>query len=510
MSKSNLVKSTGIIGFATATSRVLGFVRDIVIANFFGTALYAQAFVVAFRIPNLLRDLIGEGATNAAFVPVLTEELTNRGRKDFFKLAQVLLNILFVVLIVMTFIGIAASPLIVKAMAPGFSIDKEKFDVTVNLTRALFPFLLLVGLWAYAMGLLNTMGKFAAPAFGPAILNLSIILCAQWFGENVYGLAAGVLVGGALQLIMQFPSLRACGWKMALTTEFTHPKAKKIGVLLIPRALGACVYQVNVFISTILASLSSIVGDGAVAALYYANRIWQLPLAVFGIALAQAALPTMSKHAALKDMGKLKDTLLFSMKILFFVLIPASVGIMILSEPITKVLFQRGAFTSYSTSITSSALFYYAIGLIACGGIKVLVSAFYSMHDTTTPVKVAAVSLILNIVFNLALMGPLKVGGLALATSIAAVFNFAALFILLRKKIGDFGTRVMAGSFVRVTLSAMVMVMILKVLLLSFPDYSVISLAVYILLGIITFFAASYAFKVAELRDFIAWITKKR
>lgn len=510
MSKKKLLKSTGIIGLATSISRVLGFIRDIVIANFFGTALYAQAFVVAFRIPNLLRDLVGEGATNAAVVPVLTEELTKKGKNDFFKLAQVLFNILLVVLVVLTILGILASPLIIRLIAPGFSIDKEKFDTTVALTRILFPFLILVGLWAYAMGVLNSLGHFALPAFGPSLLNLSMILCAMWFGENIFGLATGVLVGGMLQLVIQFPPLYLNGWTMKFTREFSHPQAKKVGILLIPRALGACVYQVNVFISTILASLSSIVGDGAVAALYYANRVWQLPLAIFGIALAQAVLPTMSRHVALNDTDKLKETLSFSLKVLFFILIPSSVGLIVLRTPITKVLFQRGAFTSYSTYITSDALLFYAIGLVACGGIKILVSAFYSMHDTTTPVKTAIASLVLNIILNLALMWPMKVGGLALATSISATFNFIALYILLRRRLGDFGTKDAADSLVRVASASVIMGIILKFLAICFPHFTFLSLFGIIATGIATFVLFSHIFNVREMKDALAWITKKR
>ncbi len=510
MNKRGLIKSTGVIGIATAISRVLGFVRDIVIAGFFGTAIYAQAFVVAFRIPNLLRDLVGEGATNAAFVPVLTEELTKKGKDEFFKLSQVILNILFIALFVLTIIGIMAAPVIVRLMAPGFVIDAEKFQVTVTLTRILFPFLLLVGLWAYAMGILNSLGKFAAPAFGPCLLNLAIIFCAIWFGENILGLTTGVLAGGALQLAIQFPSLYASGWKARLTAEFAHPGARKAGILLIPRAMGACVYQINVFISTILASLSSIAGEGAVAALYYANRLWQLPLAVFGIALAQATLPTMSKHVALNDMGKFKDTILFSLKILLFILVPSSIGLMVLSVPITKVLFERGAFTSYSTSITSNALFFYAMGLVACGGIKILVNAFYSMHDTMTPVKTAFVSVILNILLNILLMRPLKIGGLALATSIATTFNFIALYILLKQRIGSLGTRHILNAFFRIAIAGIIMGIVLKVLLNILTDFSFVNLFVLIISGGITFFGAAYILDVKELKEFVAWISKRR
>lgn len=510
MSKKNLIKSTGVIGMATAVSRVLGFVRDIVIARFFGTAIYAQAFVVAFRIPNLLRDLIGEGATNAALVPVLTEELSKKGKKEFFGLAQVILNILFVILAVLTVIGIWASPFIVKLIAPGFAGDPEKFRITVMLTRVLFPFLILVGLWAYSMGILNSLGYFAAPAYGPCVLNLSMILCASWFGENVMGLASGVLIGGILQLLIQFPPLYKNGWRARLTTNFVHPQARKIGILLIPRGLGACVYQVNVFVSTILASLSSIVGEGAVAALYYANRVWQLPLAIFGIALAQAALPAMSRHVVADDMQKLKDTVSFSIKILILILMPSTIGLAVLRIPITRILFERGAFTSYSTSITADALFFYALGLVACGGIKILVSAFYSMRDTITPLKTAGVSLIINIILNIVLMYPLKIGGLALATSIAAFFNFIVLYVLLEKKVGDLGTALVADSLVRVMAAGLVMGASLLLMLKLFHDMTAVSLMASIAAGIAVFAVASYLFGVKELKEAIAWISRKR
>lgn len=510
MSKKSLIKSTGVIGFATATSRVLGFVRDIVIARFFGTAIFAQAFVIAFRIPNLLRDLVGEGATNSAFVPVLTDELTKNGKKDFFRLAQIILNIMFWVLLALTVLGVLLSPIIVRLIAPGFSADPEKFDVTVKLTRILFPFLLLVGLWAYAMGILNSLRVFGPPAFGPSVMNLSMILCAMWFGENVFGLATGVLAGGFLQLAIQFPSLCANGWRPRLTTEFKHPKAKKIGLLLVPRALGACVYQVNVFISTILASLSSIVGEGAVAALYYANRIWQLPLAIFGIALAQALLPMMSRHVALDEKDKLKEAVLFSLNILFCILIPSTIGLIVFRTPIIKVLFERGAFTSYSTGITSAALLFYAVGLVACGGIKVLVNTFYSMHDTMTPVKTALGSLVLNVLLSVVLMFPMKLGGLAMASSIAAVFNFFALYVSLTKRIGDFGTKAILDTFFKVTLASIVMAAVLQFLVIRIINFTFLSLIGSIVVGIIIFLSASYLFNVKELKDLLLWASKKK
>lgn len=510
MSKRHLLKSTGIIGSATALSRILGFIRDIVIAAFFGTAIYAQAFVVAFRIPNLLRDLVGEGAVNSALVPVLTEELHKNGKDSFLKLAQVLLNVMFVTLLALTAIGMLASPLIVRLIAPGFIADPEKFRVTVTLTRVLFPFLFLVGLWAYAMGVLNSLGKFASAAFGSSFLNLAMILSAVMFGENVFGLAFGVLAGGLLQFIIQLPSLYSVGWKARLTAEFDHPQARKAGVLIVPRILGAGIYQFNVFVSTILASLSWIVGEGAVAAIYYANRIWQLPLAIFGIALAQAALPTMSRHAAENDMAKMKETIRFSLKIVFFVLVPSSMGLMMLARPITKVLFERGAFTSYSTSITSSALFFYAFGLVACGGLKVLANAFYAMGDTRTPVKAAFYSAIINLFLNLALMWPFKVGGLTLANSIAVTFNFVMLYILLVKKLGDFGTEHIKESFLKVAAASVAMAIAIKILMIWFGGYSITSLAFVISGAVLVFFAAGFLLGVKEIKGLIEWLQKRR
>ncbi len=500
----SIAKSAGVIGLATSLSRILGFARDMVIAWFFGTGMLCQAFVVAFRIPNLLRDLIGEGAMNAAFVPVFTDELTKQGKEEFFKLAQVVLNILFWVLMALTAAGVFASPLIIRIIAPGFLDNPEKFRLTVTLTKILFPFLIMVGLWAYAMGVLNTLGHFAAPAFGSCVMNLCMIVFAAWFGENVFGLTSGVLIGGLLQFLMQVPVLYMKGWKAKLTFKFSHPQAKRIGVLLIPRGLGTCVYQANVFISTILASFSNIVGEGAVSALYFANRLWQLPLAVFATALAQAALPSMSRQVALKDMPALKDTLLFSLRVLFFILIPATIGLMVLCFPITKMLFQHGAFKADSTHITSQALFFYSIGLVACGGTKILVNAFYALQDTVTPLKAAAISLAANVALNLSLMWPMKVGGLALATSLASVVNYVFLYYYLRKRIGPLGVSRIGESLFKILLGGTAMGCVCYVTSLR------TNVIFGICLGMSTYFLVCILLGSPELKELLGWISKRK
>ncbi|MDP3730860.1 MAG: murein biosynthesis integral membrane protein MurJ [Candidatus Omnitrophota bacterium] len=510
MNKKHLIKSTGVIGFATAVSRVLGFVRDIVIANFFGTGMAAQAFFVAFRIPNSLRDLVGEGATNAAIVPVLTGYKAKGEKKEFLRVSRVLFNISFASLSVLTLIGIIISPLIVRLIAPGFIREPSAMQLTVQLNRMIFPYLILIGLTAYTMGILNTERHFAGPAFGPCFLNLALILAGVWLCPRigVAGLVIGVLVGGVLQLALNM----AVMYKKEITIDFRegfrHPAVKKIGLLLVPRAFGSAIYQVNIFVDTMLASLSWIVGSGGVAALYYASRLIQFPLAIFGLALAQAALPKMSHEFSTNDMTRLKDTLSFSLRMTFLIMVPASVGLAVLGKPIIKMLFQRGEFTDYSTYITNSALFFYAFGLCAYGGVKLLVTCFYSMQDTMTPVKTALISVILNVALNLILMRPMKLGGLALATSISATVNFLMLYYILKKRIGCLGTKEIADSFLRVLLAGVIMGIVLK--FTSANSTCIISILSSMAAGAASFLAAAYILRVKEFKKVFAWASKRR
>lgn len=505
MSRKHIIKSAGIIGFATVVSRVLGFLRDILIARFFGTSRYAQAFVVAFRIPNMLRDLIGEGATNAAFVPVLSEYSQTKTKEEFWHLANVLLNVMLIVLTGVTLAGVAFAPLLVRLIAPGFLADPEKFRTTVYLTRFIFPYVLLVGLLAYSMGILNSLKHFSAPAFAPAILNMSIILCALFRQGSVSALAAGVLIGGVIQLIIQLPVLHAKGFRFNFVSGLYHSAVKKIGILMVPRILGSCVYQISIFVNTMLASLSSIVGEGGVAALYYANRIFQFPLAIFGIAIVQAALPDMSREALESGRERLKETLSFSLRAVNFIMIPASLGLMVLAGPITRTLFERGLFDRYSTFITAQALIFYSIGLFSYAGIKVLVSCFYSMKDTVTPVKIAAVSLVLNIALNLLLIFPLRLNGLALATSVSGVFNFFMLMRTLRIKIGSFSGQKILNSFLRVLMASLSMALLIY--LLTFK--AGLNLFVVIFIGMVSYAIFTFMFRVRETGDFLRWVLRR-
>ncbi len=446
-----MMRSAGLIGAATLCSRVLGFCRDIVIARMFGVYIYAQAFVVAFRIPNLFRDIVGEGAVNSAFVPVFSRYSLRRDRSEFWELANVLLNILLLVLAAIVLAGVFFSPFIIRVFAPGFAADPAKFQATVMLNRLVFPYLLLIGLAAYTMAMLNSLGHFKAPAFAPCLLNISIIVCALFFGEGISGLASGILIGGALQLAVQLPAVYARGFRVkGFLRKFRHPGAAEIFRLLVPRLFGTCIYQLNNFVDSVFGSLAFAVGEGGVAVLYFAYRLVQFPVGIFGNAVAQAALPLMSAQAADGNRtGDLKATLLTGLRQVFFLMIPASAFFISLSGRIIEGIFRGGRFDAYASAATADALSCYSIGLFAYAGSKVLNSCFFAMHDTVSPVKVSAAALAVNVILNALLMFPLKIKGLALASSVSGIVSFFMLIRILDKKTGGLGLRAITASLAK-------------------------------------------------------------
>lgn len=455
----SLVKSAGIIGGLTGLSRVLGFVRDLLIATAFGTGLAAEAFVVSFKVPNLLRDLVGEGAMNSAFVPVLTE-CHEKKREEFWRLVTTLFLLMFVILAALSALGVWFAPEIVRLIAPGFraSADPEKFPLTVELTRVMFPYILLIGLSALAMGVLNSLKEFTSSAFGPVLLNLSMITAGCFF-EKKYGPMAfvvSVLVGGALQLGCQVPSLLKRGFHL-VRPEWNHGFVRKIGRLLLPRAFGSALYQVNVFVDSILASFEKIVGPGGQSALYYSNRLFQLPLAIFGYSIAQAVLPTFSTQMVRQEIEGFKATFSMAVRSLALVTLPASAGLVALCEPIVRIIFQHGRFDPYSTSITQTALYFYAFGLLSCCLIKLLVNSFYAMQDTRTPVKTMLFAVSLNVALCFLFMRPLGIGGLSLASTLSATVNVGMLYACLRKRVGPVDEKRILTSFARMFVAAVLM-----------------------------------------------------
>ena len=445
-----IAKAATVVGGATLLSRIFGFIRDMVVAQFFGAGMATDAFFVAFRIPNLLRRLVGEGALTASFIPVYTEYITQRSKAESDELVNAAFSILAVLLILVTALGILFSPWIVKVLAYGFFQEPEKFRLTVLLNRLMFPYIFFIGLVALAMGVLNTWNRFAAPALAPVLLNLSIIACALFFSdmlqEPILSLAIGVILGGVAQLFFQIPFMQRINIVPRLRFNLSHPGVKRIGILMAPSVLGLAVTQLNVIVSTFLASY---LPEGSVSYLYYADRLLEFPMGIFAIAIATAVLPTLSEYSAKNDLEKLKETISFALRLVFFVTLPAMVGLIALRLPILNLLFQRGAFTAHSTEMTAQALLYYALGLAAFAGVRIVVPAFYSLQDTKTPVKVAFIALLANAGLGALLMIPLRHGGLALATSLAAGLNFALLVILLRRRLGKIGASKIIRSFLR-------------------------------------------------------------
>jgi putative peptidoglycan lipid II flippase len=502
-----LARSTGALAAATGVSRVLGFIRDLLIAERFGTLAQAQAFVVAFRLPNLIRDLVAEGAVTSAFVPVLSRYRATQPPEELWRLSQALGTRVAVAVCAVGLAGVLAAPLLVRLIAPGFAAEPEKLALTVTLTRVLFPLISLVGLWAYFMGLLNSLRHFAVPALGPAILNLAMIGGCLWVVPRItpgaLGLALAVLAGGLLQLAVQVPVALRLGFRWRW--RWRHPGSRDILRLLGPRTAGAAVYQASVILHTALASLSAVVGEGAVAALYYANRLVQLPLALFGTASAQASLPMLSEQAAHQRWGEFRDTLLAVIRMVAFVVLPSSVGLMVLAFPIVGGLFERGAFDHGATVMTAQALIWYAPGLLAYALSKVLSGAFYALHDTRTPVRLAVEAVAANLALSLLLMGPLRVSGLACAAAVSSALNACRLLQRLEARLGEPLLRPLAGPALRMLLASCAMGLGCWAAwqAAAFDRHPLLGLPVVIALGLMLYPAACAALGVRELAT--AW-----
>jgi putative peptidoglycan lipid II flippase len=433
-----IAKAATTIGIGTLLSRILGFLRDMVIANFFGAGMAADAFFVAFRIPNLWRRLVGEGSLTISFIPVYTEYLTQKSEEEIRKVTHIAFTLAGVILSILTLLGILFSPILIRIIAPGFIQIPEKFQLTVMLNQVIFPYLFFMGLFALCMGILNSQRHFFAPAIAPIFLNISIIISVFLFYHTfkipVMTLALGVLAGGVIQFLFQIPFL----WKKRITFRFNfnfrHPAIKRIGLLMVPGLIGTAVYQINVFIDTIFASF---LPSGSVSYLFFADRLMEFPLGIFAIAIGIASLPSLSGLASQGKMEELKETVSFTFRLVSFISVPAMVGLIALKTPIINLLFQRGLFDYSATEKTAFALLFYSVGLWAIAGARTIVPAFYALQDTWTPLKIALICLGANILFITILIFPLKHGGLALATSLSSTLNLILLFWKLNSKLGE-------------------------------------------------------------------------
>lgn len=449
--KQQILRSAGLVSFLTLVSRVLGYARDLAIAILLGTSLAADAFVIAYRIPNLLRRLTAEGAMTGAFVPVFAHYRAERpdeawefANRMFWTLATVLAGV--------TVLGIIFAPALVRLFTL-LSLSPEQWSLAVLLTRITFPFCVLIALAALASAALNTVGVFGLPAATPIFLNLAIIGAAvgaylTGYAHAAVALAAGIVAGGLLQLAVQIPTLWQKGMHFRFGISLRHPGVRRVGQLLLPAFAGVGIYQVNVLISTIFAT-SAWVPEGSVAALYYADRVMEVALGVYAISIATVILPVMSQQVAGRDLGAVKHTLSFAFRNVGFIVVPASVGLIVLHEPIIRVLFEYAAFSSRSTTLTAQALIFYAVGLPAFAAVRLVVQAFYALQDTATPMRMAAVALVANIVLCFVLVRPLQHAGLALATSLASYVNFFSLYLILRRRIGPAEERPLGLSLLR-------------------------------------------------------------
>ncbi len=456
-SAGSTTKNVGIIGLAVMTSRVLGLARDLIIAALFGAGRHLDSFLIAFRIPNLLRDLFDEGALSTAFVTVFSQKIAKEGDASAWRLASKVASLVAVLMSVTVLAGILCAPLLVRLQAPGFLPEDVAF--TATLLRIMYPFILLVSLAALVMGMLNARGVFAAPAMASSFFNLGSIVggvALGWLFDPAFGpraligLSFGTLIGGLLQLGVQLPALTKAGFRFRFDPDRHDDGVKKVFALMLPAIIAGSAVQVNVVVNGVFASY----WEGAVSWLQYAFRLMQLPLGVFGVAIATVTLPLVSRSAALGDFNEFRTVLSRGLRLAFFLTIPSAIGLMCLAEPIIGMIFERGRFDHHATIETAGALRFYAIGLVGYSAIKVLAPAFYALDLRRIPMNVSFVSIGVNLVLNLLFVFALGWGhrGLAFSTSMIALLNFGLLYFYMHRHLGRLDTAELAHSLARMAL----------------------------------------------------------
>ncbi|MBV6495856.1 MAG: murein biosynthesis integral membrane protein MurJ [Acidobacteria bacterium ACB1] len=483
----SVARSAGIVSIAVMFSRLFGLAREMIFANFFGAGFLTDAYVVAFRLPNVLRDLFAEGALSVAFVKVFTDYQIKLGEKAAWRLASLVFNLLAVVLSIICIVGIIFSKELVGLVADGFS--PEKAALATTLTQIMFPYILLVALAAVAMGVLNTKNIFGIPASASTVFNI-VSICvglglAYWLSGGgwtvpkdknavpdsaaqwaIIGMSIGTLIGGASSLAMQLPSLFRVGFRFSPVISLADEGVKKVVALMTPAILGTSAVQINVLVNTYF--VSSI--DGAQGWLNYAFRLMQFPIGLFGVAVGTAAIPVLSRLAAEGKKGEFRDTISSSMNLVFLMTLPSACGLIVLGEPIIRLIYERGRFDALATQMTATALVGYSIGLTGYAAIKILSPAFYALDDAKTPMIIALASIVVNFVgcyglrelfshYGVTPETPYGYGhvGVALATSLVALVNFTALAYLLRRKISRLNGRAILSAFIKIAISSAVL-----------------------------------------------------
>jgi putative peptidoglycan lipid II flippase len=534
-----VVRSAGVVSASVLTSRVSGLVREIVMARLFGAGQVYDAFLLGFRIPNLTRDLFAEGALSSAFVPTFTQYLSTKTKKEAATLANLVATAIIIVVSGLCVLGMIFSPALVQLLAPGFAGVPGKFEQAVAMTRIMFPFLLLVSLAAQAMGILNACGRFGVPALSSTFFNIGSVVfgltLGYWAGPQlgfspITGMAYGIVLGGALQLLWQMPSLGHAGFSFRLQSDWSHPGLQQILRLMGPAILGNAAVQINVMVNTNFASriADPITGhDGPVSWLGYAFRFMQLPLGLFGVALASATLPAISRSASLGKLDEFRRTLSSSLGMVFLLTLPSSVGLTVLGKSMIGAIYEGGEFRPYDTQQTALALSFYAIGLGGYAALKVLVPAFYALSDSRTPMIVSLASILINYSVASAMVrsGVFGHAGLALATSAVAWFGFGTLFWILGGRLGSIHGRSLLRSVVKITTASVVMGAIVSLSSHSIQGWLGVSrfgrladLAISIPLGALAFYGLCRAVKVAELEMAVravaspltTWLSRRR
>jgi putative peptidoglycan lipid II flippase len=457
-----LARSAGLVGLGTLGSRVLGLVRNWVLSGYFGAGNTMDAFNVAARIPTLLRDLFAEGAMSAAFVPTFTRYLTNDGKPAAWRLGSQVLNALIIVTGALVLLGVLFAGPLVRLYASEYATVPGKIELTISLTRLTLPFLVLVALAAALMGMLNALRRFFIPALSPAMFNLVLIMSAvasQWIGprigiEPIMGLAAGFTLGGLAQMLVQWPRLRQEGFRHQWVLNFRDPGLREVLILMGPGTLGQAAAQINLLVNTWLATSQ---GTGAVSWLNNAFQLMYMPIGIFGVSVATAAIPDLSRYAALGSHDGMRTTLSSAMRLMFMLSVPSCLGLVGLAVPISELTLEHGRFTHADTIAVARALQLYAPGLIGYSLVKIISPTFYALQDARTPVLVSVLTILVNLALNVILVNQMGYKGLALGTSLAALVNASLLIVVLSRRIGGIdGARVFT-SFAKIVAASLVM-----------------------------------------------------
>ncbi len=517
-------RAAGAVGIAVMCSRLLGLVREQALAHVYGAGFAMDAFQAAFRVPNLLRDLFAEGALSTAFVTTFSKKIATEGDEAAWKLANKVATMAAITLGIVCLLGIVLAPQLVGLLADGFS--PEKAALTTHLTQVMFPFILLVSLAALVMGMLNAKNVFGVPAMSSSFFNIGSIvggISLAWVFDHKFGpasltgLALGTLLGGTLQLVVQFPALRRVGYRFRPDFMWRDEGVRQVLRLMGPAVIAASAVQVNVMVNARFAS--ELPGDGPVSWLGYAFRLMQLPLGIFGVAIGTVTLPLVSRSAAAGDTAQFRSALARGMRLAFLLTGPSTIGLIMLARPIMSLLYEHGHFNSVDAAQTAAALQYYAIGLAAYSGIKVLAPAFYAIDKRTTPMMVSFASIGINLLLNWLFTFKLGLGhrGLALSTGCVALINFSALYFLMRRETKLLETRLMIRTLARLLPACILLALVCWAgqhwVLAGWAHFAVpvraLSLLSVIAVGTVVFFGAAIVCRVEEMTDLTKLVKRK-